>query len=230
MPPATSASSRSRPTNVVSCRRSDRLPRADQPEGGHRLAACPSTAAARPARHRRRRGRARRVASRDQHLTRLRRLLQPRRHVHRVTGREPLLGTGHHLAVLTPIRPSIPSPANASRISTAARHARSASSSCTTGTPNTAITASPMNFSTEPPCARRSPSSLEIPGQQRPQRLGIGRLTERRRTDHVAEQRRDDLPTLTRPDPDLSTTPLTKPRPPARSRDRNRHKSVTARA
>ena len=53
--------------------------------------------------------------------------------------------------VLTPIRPSIPSPANASRISTAARHARNASSSCTTGTPNTAITASPMNFSTEPP-------------------------------------------------------------------------------
>ena len=30
--------------------------------------------------------------------------------------------------------------------------ARSASSSCATGTPNTAITASPMNFSTEPPC------------------------------------------------------------------------------
>ena len=52
----------------------------------------------------------------------------------------------------TPIRPSIPSPANASRISTAARQARNASSSCTAGTPNTAITASPMNFSTEPPC------------------------------------------------------------------------------
>jgi hypothetical protein len=34
----------------------------------------------------------------------------------------------------------------------AARHARSASSSCAAGTPNTAITASPMNFSTEPPC------------------------------------------------------------------------------
>ena len=36
-------------------------------------------------------------------------------------------------------------------MSAAARTARSASSSCTTGTPNTAITASPMNFSTVPP-------------------------------------------------------------------------------
>jgi len=36
-------------------------------------------------------------------------------------------------------------------MSTAARTARRASSSCTCGTPNTAITASPMNFSTVPP-------------------------------------------------------------------------------
>jgi hypothetical protein len=54
--------------------------------------------------------------------------------------------------VLTPMRPAIPSSGKASRISIAARQARSASSSCATGTPNTAITASPMNFSTEPPC------------------------------------------------------------------------------
>ncbi len=54
--------------------------------------------------------------------------------------------------VFTPIRPRIPSSGSASRISTAARQARSASSSCATGTPNTAITASPMNFSTVPPC------------------------------------------------------------------------------
>jgi hypothetical protein len=53
--------------------------------------------------------------------------------------------------VLTPTRPSIPSSGNASCISTAARQARSASSSCAAGTPNTAITASPMNFSTVPP-------------------------------------------------------------------------------
>ena len=38
-----------------------------------------------------------------------------------------------------------------SRIAIAARTARSASSSCTTGAPNTATTASPMNFSTVPP-------------------------------------------------------------------------------
>jgi hypothetical protein len=39
-----------------------------------------------------------------------------------------------------------------SRICDAARTARSASSSWTVGTPNTAMTASPMNFSTVPPC------------------------------------------------------------------------------
>ena len=40
-----------------------------------------------------------------------------------------------------------------SRISSAACSARAASSSRTLGTPKTAITASPMNFSTEPPHA-----------------------------------------------------------------------------
>ena len=44
------------------------------------------------------------------------------------------------------------SAASCVRIAAAARTARSASSSWTTGTPNTAITASPMNFSTVPPC------------------------------------------------------------------------------
>jgi hypothetical protein len=64
--------------------------------------------------------------------------------------------------VLIPIRHSMATPRSA-RISgsisvsrrlmwTAARQARSASSSCTAGTPKTAITASPMNFSTAPPC------------------------------------------------------------------------------
>ena len=38
-----------------------------------------------------------------------------------------------------------------SRIASAARTARSGSSSCATGAPNSAITASPMNFSTVPP-------------------------------------------------------------------------------
>ena len=55
--------------------------------------------------------------------------------------------------VFTPIRPRIPSSGNASRISTAARQARNASSSCAAGIPKTAMTASPMNFSTVPPCA-----------------------------------------------------------------------------
>ena len=53
--------------------------------------------------------------------------------------------------VMTPIRACRPSSGSASRISTAARRARSASSSWTTGRPKTAITASPMNFSTVPP-------------------------------------------------------------------------------
>jgi hypothetical protein len=44
------------------------------------------------------------------------------------------------------------SPARPPRSSAAARTARRASSSCTVGTPKTAITASPMNFSTVPPC------------------------------------------------------------------------------
>ena len=69
--------------------------------------------------------------------------------------------------VLTPIRRSMPTPrsrtrstfssAIASRISQAARTARRASSSCSTGTPNTAMTASPMYFSTVPPCRSRGP-------------------------------------------------------------------------
>jgi hypothetical protein len=39
------------------------------------------------------------------------------------------------------------------RNATAARTALSASSSCVSGRPKTAITASPMNFSTVPPCS-----------------------------------------------------------------------------
>ena len=42
-----------------------------------------------------------------------------------------------------------------SRSSEAARTARRASSSCTVGTPKTAMTASPMNFSTVPPWRSR---------------------------------------------------------------------------
>ncbi len=64
--------------------------------------------------------------------------------------------------VLTPIRGTISTPNSTTssafssvsrlRISAAARTARSASSSCSCGMPNTAMIASPMNFSTAPPC------------------------------------------------------------------------------
>ena len=54
--------------------------------------------------------------------------------------------------VLTPIRACKPRAVTASRSSTDARSARSASSSWRVGIPKTAITASPINFSTVPPC------------------------------------------------------------------------------
>ena len=55
--------------------------------------------------------------------------------------------------VITPARALIPGPtlATASTNSSAARTARSASSSRAVGVPHTAMTASPMNFSTVPP-------------------------------------------------------------------------------
>ena len=68
--------------------------------------------------------------------------------------------------VLTPTRTASSTPwVRASRAFTWSRRrsiaspaltARSGSSSCATGTPNTAITASPMNFSTRPPSASAS--------------------------------------------------------------------------
>ena len=51
---------------------------------------------------------------------------------------------------------SSPSSATASTSANAARTARSGSSSCATGAPKTATTASPMNFSTVPPCRSSS--------------------------------------------------------------------------
>jgi hypothetical protein len=55
--------------------------------------------------------------------------------------------------VRTPQRTSMPGPSavTASASSSAARTARSASSSWATGAPHSAVTASPMNFSTRPP-------------------------------------------------------------------------------
>ena len=57
-----------------------------------------------------------------------------------------------HDAARSPLRSS-----SAVRISSAARAARTTSSSCRTGTPNTAMTASPMNFSTVPPWRSMTP-------------------------------------------------------------------------
>ena len=94
------------------------------------------------------------------------------RRVDGAPGREPFGGSDEDLAALRPIRPSIPSSRIASRISTAARTARRASSSCTAGNPNTAITASPMNFSTTPPWRSTSPASARGTWQQFPHRSG----------------------------------------------------------
>ena len=79
-----------------------------------------------------------------------------------VTSRWPAAGSPDTTSpVLTPVRfwrvtpkrswSSAFNPASAACIPAAARTARSASSSCRCGRPNTAITASPMNFSTVPP-------------------------------------------------------------------------------
>ena len=51
-----------------------------------------------------------------------------------------------------PMRASSARPCTESMIAAAARTARSPSSSCACGMPNAAMTASPANFSTMPPC------------------------------------------------------------------------------
>ena len=101
----------------------------------------------------------------DEHLVLLGGLLEPRGDVDRIACRELLVGEALPeitSPVLTPIRVAMRTPysrsrsaltrSRPSRISSAARTARSASSSWTAGTPNTATIASPMNFSTVPPC------------------------------------------------------------------------------
>ncbi len=99
----------------------------------------------------------------DDHLPRVRALLEPRGDVHRVPRDEelPIVAlAGRGLAVFTPTRAASPmrssalSAGIASRIASAARTARSASPSCSRGTPETTVTASPMT--------------------SRPSRLGLG--------------------------------------------------------
>ena len=70
------------------------------------------------------------------------------------SGRAPRATTASPVVTAARTATSRPSPRKASivsRIRNAARTARSASSSCATGAPKTAMTASPMNFSTVPP-------------------------------------------------------------------------------
>ena len=81
---------------------------------------------------------------------------RPRPCLRRRSGRAPRATSAS--PVVIPIRiSSSPSSASASRMESAARTARSGSSSCATGAPKTAMTASPMNFSTVPP--KRSSSA-----------------------------------------------------------------------
>ena len=95
----------------------------------------------------------------NEHAVDRRQPLQPRRRVHDVAGHDPLAELGPrsdrdqrftrlhshpHVELLIQLLIS-------SRIASAARTARSASSSRAAGAPNTAIAASPMNFSTVPP-------------------------------------------------------------------------------
>ena len=92
----------------------------------------------------------------DEHGARLRGRLDPRRRVHQVAGDHPLAHrTDRHRRLAgqypRPGRERRVSSGTAATRSSAARTARSASSSFATGVPHTAITASPMNFSTVPP-------------------------------------------------------------------------------
>ena len=93
----------------------------------------------------------------DEHGARLGRRLDARRRVDEVArdhalalGAERDRGLAREDAGARPQR-SGRAPGTAATRSSAARTARSASSSCATGVPHTAITASPMNFSTVPP-------------------------------------------------------------------------------
>ena len=88
----------------------------------------------------------------DQHLPGLRSLFETCGDIDRVASRQPLLRAGHHLTRVHPDPAADPQfrqrvPHLDSRAAGAERVVL-----VRAGTPNTAITASPMNFSTVPPC------------------------------------------------------------------------------
>ncbi len=185
----------SRPTIGVENRRSGvaRRPRAaDTPAPARTClsASSGSTASTSTAdRHERQRPRT------DQHLARWRRLLEPCRDVDGVTRREPLLGPGHDLAGVDP-DPAVDARARGTRRASRPPRGRHAARRprARPAAPKTAITASPMNFSTDAAVRlddRLHP--LEVASEHRAQRLRIGRLAERRRAGDVAEQHRHRL-------------------------------------
>src|SRR5215212_7688283 len=128
-----------------------------------------------------------------QDLARLGSLLEPRGGVYRVACDERLAAPTTTSPMLIPMRTWSCSRSTAARISGAARAARRASSSCACGIPNTAIAASPMNFSTVPPCARGSSAARRGAPHRLLQQLGVDALAERRRADQIAEEHRDGL-------------------------------------
>ena len=90
---------------------------------------------------------------------------------------------------------SSPSAGTAATSSSAARTARSASSSWAVGAPQTAITASPMNFSTVPPCRSIDAAGhVEVAGQQLARLLGVAALGQRGEADQVGEEDRHEPP------------------------------------
>jgi hypothetical protein len=91
----------------------------------------------------------------DQYLAGISELLEPGGDVDGVSGHERVAFARDDLTGVDADPCLQPSLITAARISQAARTARRASSSCATGTPETAITASPTNFSTVPPCRSR---------------------------------------------------------------------------
>ena len=136
----------------------------------------------------------------DQHLARLRRLLQPRRDVDRIAGRQPLLRPRHHLAghhADPPLQPELGQrvahldrrPHRAQRVVLVQhRHAEHG---------HHRVADELLHAAAVPLDDRLHP--LEVAREQRTQPLGIERLAERGRAGQVAEQHRHRLALLLRP-------------------------------
>ena len=203
--PSSRSSSPARPTSGASRRREQAAgaPRdAATRDRRDELAPCPSARTPpRPGRRRLPHEPLRHRA--DQDLARLRGLLQPLGDVDRVARHERPAGrrprrprprrcssrsaierarptTRSSPSFIAPSPPASPSP----RAPRAARRPRAADR-----TPKTAITASPMNFSTVPPWRlQHVPHLVDVARHHVPHRLRVGRLAQPRRAGHVAEE------------------------------------------